>query len=417
MPSLYRILESSESRLVLEGRKLGLWLLTLFLLTNASVLLYVGLFVISRRQLFPVVAGSALGAFFAVCGLATMVKALRYKSRIEIDRRLGTVRLMTGHGGRATEIPFAEIASVELESKRIGSGRRARYEQRVFLLTTDDSEWLLDRSTDIVRMTRLADRIRLLTHGRRAQDEPKVGAPDGEGRPAPWAEAPPDGVTIESDRDAVVYRWRTLPRALLWVFFWGSTTLLLGGLAVAALVAMVIEICRQPPGVTLALLALAALTLGLMYAASRRARRGGAAVLGLALFAVLLANLLFNVQPFIKAGAVAAAVGYIASLSGWVLLTRCRLRVSPAGLEYEEQLLGLPLFWRRHTLTAAEVVGFRIKAAVRGGGAVEVRARGGRSFALMIPQGTGAFSRADLEWLRARWLADLGAQASGTSPR
>jgi hypothetical protein len=409
MASLYRIVADSDSRLALEGRKLGLWILTLFLFANGLVLLYVGLFVMSRRQLFPVIAGSALGAFLAISGVAVLISTLRYGSRIEFDRDQRMVRLRTGRTGSVTEIPFAEIASVEIETKRTGSGRSRRDEHRLFLLDTDDSEWLIDRSTDAAEIAGLADRIRFLTSGSGGGDGPRGAMPAGAKTPPAVQEARPDGVSIESDGDATVYRWRMLPRAYFWVFFWGFVTLFLGGLGCLALVGVLVELARQPPGTTLAFLTLAALTLGLMYAASRHVRHGGAAVLGAAVLAVILANLLLGLQPFIKLGAAAAVLGYITSLCAFVLLARCRLRVATAGLDYEERILGLPLWWRRHSLAAAEVDGFRIKAAVRGGGAVEVRGREGRSFTLMIPQGTGAFSRRDLEWLREQWLSDLAA--------
>ena len=161
MSSLYRIVEDSASRLVLKGQRLGLWILTLFLFFNAFVLLYVALFVASRRQLVPVIGGSALGIFFAVCGVAALLWTIRYKSRIEIDRDRAVIRLMKWRAGSATVIPFAEVASVELESRRTGSGRRRRYEHRVFLLDTEHGEWLIDRSSDAASMAALAARIRV----------------------------------------------------------------------------------------------------------------------------------------------------------------------------------------------------------------------------------------------------------------
>ncbi len=415
-PSLYRIVEDSDSHLVLGGQKLGLWILTLFLLANAFVLLYVGLFVVSRRQLFPVIAGTALGLFFAVCGVAALVWAIRYRSRIDFDGDDRVVRLATGRSRSPTEIAFADIAAVEIETHRSRSG----LEHRVYLVDAGGTEWLIDRSADGDSMRGLADRIRTLT---RVGDPKKPGAVETSpaaataaaaaawsrsGRPTPAGDAPPAGISVVTDGEATVYGWRTLPRSLFWVVFWAFLTLLLGGLAGLLLAGFVVEIARQPLAVTLIFLALAAATVGLMYVVSHRFRRRGGAWLGLAVLAVVLANLLIGSQPFILFGAGAAVVGYIASLCGFVLLARCRLRVSSAALEYEERILGIPLAWRRRSLAAAELEGFRIKAVVRGGGAVEVRGSGGRSFTLMIPQGAGAFSRQDLEWLRRQWLDHLG---------
>lgn len=402
MSSLYRIVEDSDSRLVLRGRKVALWLLTLFLLVNASVLLYVGLLVAGRRQLFPAIGGSALGVFFAVCGVAALVKTLRYESRIEIVRDSSVVRLLEGRIGLPTEIPFARIASVELEA-----GSR---EHRVFLLDTEGGEWLIDRSRDARRMAALAARIRDLTSDRSPREEPPGAATVEDATSATGPDAIPDGISVASRGNATIYSWRTLPRTPFWVFFWGFVTLLLGSLAGIALAGMVIEMARLPPILVLAFLALVLITLGLMYFVSRRVRRRGTASLGVAVLAVTLANLLIGSLPFVLFGAVAATLGYITSLCAFVLLARCRLRLSPAQLRYEERVLGLPLSWRRRSLAATEVSGFRIKAATRGGGAVEVCRRGGQSFTLMIPQGTGAFSRRDLEWLRARWLEGLAGE-------
>ena len=233
--------------------------------------------------------------------------------------------------------------------------------------------------------------------------------PAEDATPASGAAARPEGISVESQGDTAVYSWSTLPRTPFWAFFWGFVTLLLGSLTSIALAGMVIEMAKQPTTLVLAFLALALATLGLIYLVGRRVRRRGAASLGVAVLAVTLANFLIGSLPFILFGVVAATLGYVTSLCAFVLLARCRLRISPARLQYEERILGLPLSWRRRSLAATEVSGFRIKAAIRGGGAVEVRDRRGRTFTLMIPQGAGAFSRRDLEWLRARWLEGLAA--------
>lgn len=404
--SLYRIVEDSGSRLVLEGRRVGLWLLTLFLLANAFILLWVGLFVVGRRHLVLVIAGSVLGLFFAGCGVATLWLAVRHRSRIEVDRDERMVRFHDGSSGSPREIPFAEIASIEIErERRRGPGGRSSIEHRIFLHDTGDGEWLIDRSTDGDRMTALRDRLQALTAApdratrrRQSDDGPRTAADSG---------PPPAGISIEPEGEATVYRWRTLPRSPLWALFWGFLTLMLGGATAVVLVATVAEIGRLPPRMTLALGALAVLALALMYVVARRLERGGTLALGLAFAALLLANLLLDFQPFIRAVAGATLLAFLTSLCAFVLLARCRLRISPAGLDYEERVLSLPLGWRRRSLPAARVEGFEIRAAVRGGGAIAVRAAGKDRFTLAIPQGGGAFSRRELEWLRRQWLEDL----------
>lgn len=366
--SLYRVVEKSESRLVLRGQRLGLWILTLFLLSNAAVLLWVGLFVMSRRQLFPVVAGSVLGAFFAFCGLGALVKTLCYRAKIEVDGRSRVVRFLSGSPPVTTEVPFDEIAEVRLETRRRGRGRAP--EHQVFLVDATAGERLIDRSTDGRRMEALAAEVRRRT-GDPGGIRPAAGAPRPHRREGPvpvtrTAGGPPAGVRIESAGAATTYRWRTLPRSPFWLPFWSFLTLLLGGLAVAALAAAVIDMSRRPAGMVVAFLLLAALAVGLMYLAYRRSRRPGTASMGIAVVAVILANLLLGSVPFIGLAVAAAVVGWVASLCAFVLLARCRLRLSPAGLEYEERVLGLPLAWRRQALAAGEVTGLRIKAAVRG---------------------------------------------------
>lgn len=402
--SLYRVTEDTDSRLVLVGHKFGLWFLAFFLLGNASVILYFGLFVMSRRQLFPVIAGALVGGFFALCGVAALVWAARYRSRIEVLRDRQVVRWQRGSRHTAFDMPFADIASIEIDRRRrSGSRGRPSTEYRVFMLDRDDGEWLIDRSTDGVKMSALADRLRALTTaagagGREATAEVSRRIPA----------SAPEGIAVEAIDGVTTLRWRTLPRSAFWAAFWALLTLLLGGFTLVLVSALGREISRLPGRDLLIFAALAGLTLTVLYVVALRVRRRLPVSAGLVVGALWAANLLTEEVPFVRLGVAAMVIGYLAALSTFVLLAHCRLRVSADGLEYEERILGRPLGWRGRSWPADDVTGMKIKAPVRGGGGIEVRSADGATFSLAIPQGTGAFSRRDLEWLRERCLSALG---------
>ncbi len=415
MSSLYRIVEDSEQRLVLRGRQAGPWLLAAFLLLNGIVVLWVAIYAAGRLPLFPLIAGGGLGVFFTVCGLGALRWAITYRAAIEVEGAAGVVRFRSGRPPTTIEVPFADVASVEVQrERRTGPHGRRQTEYRVFLILRNGDERLIDRSLDGTAMGKLAEKVRALSVEAPAESKPAPARhPSARQRERAKPDAPPRGLSIEPEGAATLYRWRLLPHSLFQAFFWGFLTLFVGSLAVLSLTGMVIEASRRPPGALILFLILAALTIGLMALVGRRIERQGRVWLGGAIAAVILANLLIGVEPFIFLGAVGATLGYVAALCGFVLLGRCRLRVGPDGLEYEERVLGVPLGWRRRAVARENVAGFRIKDAVRGGGAVEVLIRGGGAFNLMIPQGSGAFSRSELERLRRRWQRELGPSVRG----
>lgn len=407
--SLYRVVEDTETRLVLRGRKLGLWLMALILAASGLPVLYVGIFELGRRQWMLRVVGVSLGAFFLVCCLATLVLAIRYRAGIEVDREERSIRFLRRPDSPPTVVPYGDVAAVDLiPEPRPGPGGRRLTEYRLVLRRADGDELLIDRSTEREPMAALAGKLAdlLATDPRRP-----AAAGQGAGRRfvATAAQAgPPPGIEITSDGRGSSYRWALLPRSPFWAFFWGFLTLFFGAIALAFAAGTLIELRREPPVVAAAFLALGGLLLAWMYLLSRPRRRQGPLWAVAAVGAVMLANLLLGVSGFIFLGSVAAFFGFLFALCAFVLLGRGQLRVSPAGLESEERVLGLALPWRQRSLAADELARFRIKDPIRGGGAIQVVPRRGRPFTLMIPQGRGAFSRRDLEWLRRRWLRELG---------
>lgn len=407
--SAYRIVEDSDSRLALRGQTLGIWLLAGILTLPGLLMLYLVFFEVARRDWFLKIMGGALGAFFTITGLAVVWLACTYRGAVVVDPRAALVRLRSTRNDER-EVRFEDIEAVELTTGSRPAGRRGRVlEHRVVLRMTNGDEVLLDRSVEPEPMRSLADKVRARLASRgpslRADDRFK---PDRSIEPVPRAIAP-SGVAVESDGRGAVYRWATLPRSAFWAFFWSCLVLLFGGLTGVAVVGMVSEMSRQSLFNVALELTLAGLVVFWMYRLSKARRRGVVWLAG-CVAVTALANLLLDLVGFVYLAAVGLFGGLMTALCGFVLFGRCRLRLGPEGLEYDERVFGLPLDWRRRALPANGVERFRIRDASRSGGAIQVIPRRGKPFNLAIAQGVGAYSRAELEGLRRLWLEDLRAE-------
>lgn len=363
--ALYKIEQESEGRLVLRAKAIGAHfaggLLTVMGLPTSAVawMAAVG----DNPVWIPIVAGG-LGLLLLAGGIALFRVAVTNRDRIVIDRAAREARFDATDVKRRFSVPFANLEKVEVRRVDKSGVDEIQITFPVYLVCRGGDEFKVDEASDIDQMTELARKIAIL-----AGVPPTIASPSAGGRASQSesrqarhvlvaAGPPPEGLRIGAAPDGTVYAWPMLPRRLGLVVLFSALTLVFLGPALALAAGVVF--------------ALGDLEIG--------------SALGYAVGAV--------------------ACGAVALFFVRLLAGGCRLTLGSRGLHYEEFFLGVKVGWTSRDLPAGAVTGFRVGDPQRGG--LEVQTTTGSPFFMKLPVGAGGFSMADLQWMKQRWLQDLG---------
>jgi hypothetical protein len=148
--SRYKIEEETPERLVLRAKKIFYFIGGALFLLFGGILLAVSIG--AALDSGPRLGLGAFGALFFVGGVALIRSGIRNKDRIVFERSAKAIRFEMTNEKDRHEIPFADVAKLELRQKEERTADEVKLLNQIFVVKKNGDEQMLDEASDAAQM-------------------------------------------------------------------------------------------------------------------------------------------------------------------------------------------------------------------------------------------------------------------------